>query len=55
MKTEIVRHIFDGGVLNEDGTNFAHPNVLVEAMRTRSFRIILGVEKETVSLGKSLH
>ena len=52
MRTEIVRHILDGGVLNEDGTCFAHPNVLAEATRTRSFRAILGIEEETSSIGK---
>ena len=52
MRTEIVRHILDGGVLNEDGTCFAHPNVLAEASRTRSFRAILGIEEETKSMGK---
>ena len=35
MKTEIIRHICDAGVLDKEGTKFAHPNVIAEAKRTR--------------------
>ena len=51
MKTEIVRHILEGGVLNEEGTLFAHPNVLAEAKRTRAFRTILGTEEKHAVTG----
>ena len=51
MKTEIIRHICDAGVLDKEGTKFAHPNVIAEAKRTRPFRVILGSEKKNVSIG----
>lgn len=51
MKTEIIRHIMEGGVLNADGTLCAHPNVLTEARRFRSFRIILGTEDSSITPG----
>ena len=53
MRTEVVKHILDGGVLNADGTLYAHQNVLQEANRTRSFRIILGTEasSRTINYG----
>ena len=51
MKTEIVRHIFDGGVLDAAGSTFAHPNVLAESRRTKAFREILGMEMKMPSYG----
>ena len=51
MKTEIMRHILEGGVLNATGTLFAHENVLQEAKRTRSFRTILGTEEAVINIG----
>ena len=55
MKTEIVRHVFDGGVLDAAGSKFAHPNVLAEAKRTKAFREILGLEKNTDSYGNIMN
>ena len=54
MKTEIVRHILDGGVLDAAGSTFAHPDVLAEARRTKAFREILGLEEKTSHYGKFL-
>ena len=51
MKTEIVQHILQGGVLNADGTLFAHNNVLAEAKRTSAFRTLLGTENKIVQYG----
>ena len=51
MRTEIVKHILDGGVLDAEGTLFAHENVLAEARRTRAFRSLLGLEVKIVNYG----
>ena len=51
MKTEIVRHIFDGGVLDAAGSSVAHPNVLAESRRTKAFREILGLEMKMPGYG----
>ena len=54
MKTEILRHIFDGGVLDATGAKYAHPNVLTEATRTKAFREILGSEEKPSKIGNAL-
>ena len=52
MKTEVIRHIFDGGALNGDGSVFANQNVLEEAKRTRAFRSLLGTETKLINNGR---
>ena len=51
MKTEVTRHIFDGGKLNLSGTLTASQNVLSERGSSQSFRMLLGLEEPTVSTG----
>ena len=51
MKTEVTRHIFDGGKLNFDGTEEAHENVVAEGRSCQSFRMLLGQEESSVAIG----
>ena len=51
MTTEITRHIFDGGVLNLNGTDVASENVLNEGRSCQSFRQLLGQEEISPPLG----
>ena len=45
MKTEVVRHIFDGGILNMDGTETATEKVIEVGSSCQSFRVLLGQEE----------
>ena len=47
MRTEVTRHIFDGGKLNIDGSEAPHDNVLTEGRSCKSFRLLLGIEDST--------
>ena len=55
MKTELVRHIFDGGILNMDGTETATESVLEVGSSCQSFRVLLGqIETENAAGSTSL-
>ena len=45
LKTEVTRHVFDGGKLNFEGTEVASPKVLAEGKSCQSFRKLLGQEE----------
>ena len=51
MRTEIVRHIFTGGKLNQEGTECAAANVLEEAVSCQPFRMLLGIQDPKVETG----
>ena len=51
MRTEIVRHIFTGGKLNQAGTECAAANVLQEAVSCQPFRMLLGIPEAKVETG----
>ena len=51
MKTEVIRHIFDGGKLNFDGSEAASANVVKEGSSCQAFRQLLGKEETTVATG----
>ena len=51
MKTEIVRHIFDGGVLNASGTEVPSQNVLQEGNLCQAFQTLLGKEESRNNCG----
>ena len=51
MRTELTRHIFDGGKLNATGTESATDNVLREGDSCKSFRALLGKEESEVAAG----
>ena len=51
MKTEIVRHIFDGGVLNASGTEVPSQNVLQEGTLCQAFQTLLGKEESRNNCG----
>ena len=53
LKTEIVRHIVTGGVLNESGTLVASNNVLQETLKMKSLKKLIGLETQEVNLGKA--
>ena len=51
MRTELTRHIFDGGKLDDAGTDSAAPNVITEGESCKAFRTLLGKEVEPVPTG----
>ena len=51
MRTEIVRHIFTGGKLNQEGTECAAANVLQLAVSCQPFRMLLGIPEAKVETG----
>ena len=51
LKTELVRHIFDAGKLNDLGTEEAARNVVEEGSSCQSFRLLLGQEEERLGVG----
>ena len=51
LKTELVRHIFDAGKLNDLGTEEAARNVVEEGSSCQSVRLLLGKEEERVGVG----
>ena len=51
MRTELTRHIFDGGKLNAAGTECATENVLREGDSCKPFRTLLGKEESVVAAG----
>lgn len=51
MKTEVVRHIFDGGKLNRTGTEEPHRNVVQEGRSCPSFRSLLGQDEVQTEIG----
>ena len=52
MKTEVIRHIFEGGKLNFDGSDSAHANVVAEGASCQAFRMLLGQEESPVAIGE---
>ena len=52
MKTEVIRHIFDGGKLNMDGSEAANANVVHEGSSCQAFRQLLGKDESAVAVGK---
>ena len=51
MRTELTRHIFDGGVLNDDGSDIPSRCVLREGESCKSFQVLLGKEDTSVFIG----
>ena len=51
MKTEVVRHIFDGGKLNSTGTEEPHRNVVEEGRSCQSFQNLLGQKEVPTAIG----
>ena len=54
MKTEVVRHIFDGGKLNRTGTEEPHRNVVQEGRSCPSFRSLLGQDEVQTEIGSQI-
>ena len=51
MKTELTRHIFDGGVLNADGSELPSRNVVTEGKLCKDIRVLLGKEEDVKEFG----
>ena len=52
LKTEITRHIFDGGHLDLHGQEIASSLVTAEASSCSSFKELLGTKKEVTRAGR---
>ena len=53
LKTEIIRHIVSGGSLSADGKVKAADNVLKEAVKYTSLKIMLGIENAQTKIGQA--
>ena len=53
LKTEIVRHIVQGGALNEDGQLRASENVQQETLKLTSVKSLLGIESPGIKVGQA--